>query len=149
MAANNDGRMSSFNSTFLFHIAPTRYLLLVARFSLPINVGTKHSPFAPNSSWRDEQASVPTSFSLRPLRIVVVIGAAVLLNGCGSINSWLASAMADHIPEWAGGLPAGVPPRPGTAEYDTVKKSEAASIQPAPQAAKLPYPTDMSLKGVY
>jgi hypothetical protein len=28
----------------------------------------------------------------------------------------------DKIPEWAGGLPKGVPPRPGTPEYEAHKK---------------------------
>jgi hypothetical protein len=27
------------------------------------------------------------------------------------------------IPEWAGGLPKGVPPRPGTPEYEAYRKS--------------------------
>jgi hypothetical protein len=76
--------------------------------------------------------------ALRPSRIVFVIGAAVLLSGCGSINSWVASAMANDIPTWAGGLPANAPPRPGTAEYDAYRKEiEAKSIQSTPQTEKV------------
>jgi hypothetical protein len=30
--------------------------------------------------------------------------------------------MADGIPQWAGGLPADAPPRPGTAKYDEMMK---------------------------
>lgn len=44
------------------------------------------------------------------------------LGGCGSINSHLAAGMGDAIPQWAGGLPADAPPRPGTAKYDEMMK---------------------------
>ena len=30
--------------------------------------------------------------------------------------------MGDYIPQWAGGLPADAPPRPGTAKYDEFMK---------------------------
>ncbi len=44
------------------------------------------------------------------------------LGGCGSINSHLAAGMGEVIPQWAGGLPADAPPRPGTAKYDEMMK---------------------------
>jgi pantoate kinase len=44
------------------------------------------------------------------------------LAGCGSVNSHLAAGMGDVIPQWAGGLPADAPPRPGTAKYDEMMK---------------------------
>jgi hypothetical protein len=44
------------------------------------------------------------------------------LGGCASINSHLAAGVGDYIPEWAGGLPADAPPRPGTAKYDEMMK---------------------------
>jgi len=44
------------------------------------------------------------------------------LGGCGSINSHLAAGMEGVIPQWAGGLPADAPPRPGTAQYDEMMK---------------------------
>lgn len=44
------------------------------------------------------------------------------LGGCGSISSFVAGGMADIIPAWAGGLPAGAPPRPGTPEYEAYAK---------------------------
>jgi uncharacterized protein YceK len=44
------------------------------------------------------------------------------LGGCSSINSHLAAGMGDAIPQWAGGLPADAPPRPGTAKYDEMMK---------------------------
>ena len=40
------------------------------------------------------------------------------LGGCASVNSRLAAGMEDVVPEWAGGLPADAPARPGTAKYD-------------------------------
>ena len=59
---------------------------------------------------------------------------AFALGGCSSINTWLSSALADHVPQWAGGLPPGTPPRPGTAKYDDYsKKVEGVSVQQAPQ----------------
>ena len=44
------------------------------------------------------------------------------LSGCGSISSFVSGGMADLIPAWAGGLPAGAPPRPGTPEYEAYVK---------------------------
>jgi hypothetical protein len=40
------------------------------------------------------------------------------LSGCGTINEKLADGISDYVPQWAGGLPADAPPRPGTAKYD-------------------------------
>ena len=58
------------------------------------------------------------------------IGAAC--RGCGSINSHLAAGMGEVIPEWAGGLPADAPPRPGTAKYDEMmKERERERLEPA------------------
>ncbi|MGJ4947845.1 hypothetical protein [Bradyrhizobium sp. HKCCYLS20291] len=44
--------------------------------------------------------------------------AAPLLSGCSSINEKVGAGMGDLMPQWAGGLPPGAPPRPGTVEYD-------------------------------
>ena len=44
------------------------------------------------------------------------------LAGCGTINEKLSSGMGDYVPQWAGGLPADAPPRPGTAKYDEYMK---------------------------
>ena len=44
---------------------------------------------------------------------------AVLLICIGlTVASCAATTIADSIPAWAGGLPPGVPPRPGTPEYE-------------------------------
>jgi hypothetical protein len=61
----------------------------------------------------------------RPRRIPILLCALSMvcsLGGCGSINSHLAAGMGDVIPQWAGGLPADSPPRPGTAKYDEMMK---------------------------
>ena len=56
---------------------------------------------------------------IRPVLISLVATAAALsLAGCSSINEKVGAGMGDIMPQWAGGLPAGAPPRPGTAEYD-------------------------------
>jgi hypothetical protein len=57
------------------------------------------------------------------------------LSGCGTINEKLAAGMGDYVPQWAGGLPADAPPRPGTAKYDEwMKERERQRLQPAPAA---------------
>jgi hypothetical protein len=67
-------------------------------------------------------------------RIFTVAAMAFALGGCSSFNTWLAPTMADHMPAWAGGLPTGVPPRPGTTEYDDYsKRLEREPAQPASQ----------------
>jgi hypothetical protein len=42
--------------------------------------------------------------------------------------------MGDYVPQWAGGLPADAPPRPGTAKYDEwMKERERQRMLPADQ----------------
>ena len=54
------------------------------------------------------------------------------LGGCGSINEKLAAGVGDAIPQWAGGMPADAPPRPGTAKYDEfMQERERKRLQPA------------------
>jgi len=54
------------------------------------------------------------------------------LGGCGSINEKLAAGMSGAIPQWAGGMPADAPPRPGTAKYDEfMQERERKRLQPA------------------
>jgi hypothetical protein len=69
-------------------------------------------------------------------RHLAVVLAATLascgLGGCGSINERLAAGMGDAIPQWAGGLPADAPPRPGTAKYDEfMQERERMRLEPA------------------
>lgn len=54
--------------------------------------------------------------------IVALALAGLALAGCGTINEKLSSGMGDYVPQWAGGLPADAPPRPGTAKYDEYMK---------------------------
>jgi hypothetical protein len=56
------------------------------------------------------------------------------LAGCSSINEKLSTGMGDYIPQWAGGLPADAPPRPGTAKYDEyIRERERNRLLPADQ----------------
>jgi hypothetical protein len=79
--------------------------------------------------------------SLRQFAIVLAVTlAAGALGGCGTINEKLADGLGDYIPQWAGGLPADAPPRPGTAKYDEyMKERERKRLEPA-------VPTDASAK---
>src|SRR5262252_2553109 len=73
------------------------------------------------------------TFSFRRLALLSAAAAvACSLAGCASINAKLADGMGDYIPQWAGGLPADAPPRPGTAKYDEyMKERERRRMQPA------------------
>ena len=65
----------------------------------------------------------------------MIIAAALLLSGCGAINSSLSETVADSIPHWAGGLPPDVPPRPSDAKYtDYLVKLQGKAMLDAPKA---------------
>ncbi|MBB5047048.1 hypothetical protein HNR60_001800 [Rhodopseudomonas rhenobacensis] len=60
------------------------------------------------------------------------------LGGCGTINEKLAAGSGDYVPQWAGGLPADAPPRPGTPKYEAWQKEMARRrAMPAPQRQEL------------
>jgi hypothetical protein len=86
----------------------------------------------------------------KPLSIVVIVAASAVLGGCSSTNSsWLVDKFTD-LPEWAGGLPPGAPPRPGTPEYDDyAKKLQGAAVVPSNQRGLLPQPAEISTKALY
>jgi hypothetical protein len=69
-------------------------------------------------------------------QFVLILAAALPacgLSGCGTINDRITPGVVDAIPQWAGGLPAGVPPRPGTPEYDEyMREQERKRLEPAP-----------------
>lgn len=77
--------------------------------------------------------------------IVALTLAGFAMGGCASINEKLSAGMGDYIPQWAGGLPPGVPPRRGTPEYDEymkererqrlAPKTDPAATQQTPSAA--------------
>ena len=68
-------------------------------------------------------------------QLVVLLAAALPACGlasCGTINENLAAGLSDVIPQWAGGLPADAPPRPGTAKYDEfMRERERKRLEPA------------------
>jgi hypothetical protein len=73
--------------------------------------------------------------------IIAVALMACGLGGCGTINGHLANGAGDYIPQWLGGLPPDVPPRPGTPQYDEyVREKEQRRLEPAPAKAKAAKP---------
>src|SRR5438876_8654653 len=72
---------------------------------------------------------------IRIRQLAIVLAAALFacgLSGCGTVNEKLAAGLSDFIPQWAGGLPADAPPRPGTAKYDEfMQERELKRQQPA------------------
>jgi hypothetical protein len=74
-----------------------------------------------------------SSISTRQLAIALAITLGSCgLCGCGSINEKLSAGMGDAIPQWAGGLPADAPPRPGSAKYDEfMLERERKRLEPA------------------
>ena len=68
-------------------------------------------------------------------QLVVLLAAALRACGlasCGTINEKLSAGLIDVIPQWAGGLPADAPPRPGTAKYDEfMRERERKRLEPA------------------
>jgi hypothetical protein len=71
--------------------------------------------------------------STQPIAIIVAVAlAACALGGCSSINEKLVAGLGDVIPQWAGGLPADAPPRPGTAKYEEfMREREGKRLEPA------------------
>lgn len=64
--------------------------------------------------------------------VLVLVALAAGLSGCGTVNEKLSGSMGDYVPQWAGGLPADAPPRPGTRQYDAwMKEREQKRRQPA------------------
>jgi hypothetical protein len=78
------------------------------------------------------------------MRIVLLIGVAlgsVLLASCSSMSAYV----ADTLPEWAGGLPQGTPPRPGSPGYEAYLREiggdhPTTAVPPAAQPAAAPNP---------
>src|ERR1700742_1576169 len=61
------------------------------------------------------------------------------LAGCGTVNEKMSAGMGDLIPQWAGGLPADAPPRPGTAKYDAfMAERERLRLMPASERPQQP-----------
>ena len=62
---------------------------------------------------------------------LLVLGLGLLLGSCGPV----AGFTADHWPHWAGGLPEGTPPRPGTPGYADYVAHRQAEEPGKPAAA--------------
>lgn len=78
---------------------------------------------------------MPTHFRLVLFPLIATI-AGLSLSGCASVNQTLVGA-SDYVPQWAGGLPADAPPRPGTAKYDAyMAERERLRKLPADQRPK-------------
>ncbi len=79
---------------------------------------------------------MPTSHrSRRFVLLLTTLAAASCLSGCASSGA----NMGDLIPQWAGGEPADVPPRPGSPKYDAfMKERERRRQMPAAEREKLP-----------
>ena len=64
---------------------------------------------------------------------------AAALAGCGAIRGMTVSTgefVADHLPAWAGGLPADAPPRPDDQRYEKyIQEESAKSAQVTQQAS--------------
>jgi hypothetical protein len=75
---------------------------------------------------------------------------ACALSACGTINEKLAAGISDAIPQWAGGLPADAPPRPGTAKYDEfMKERERKRLEAAEAKNDETKPDTSSLEPVH
>ncbi len=74
----------------------------------------------------------------RSLSIAAVVALlASNLAGCGTVNEKLSPSIGDYIPQWAGGLPANAPPRPGTPQYEAyMKERERKWLMPAADREK-------------
>jgi hypothetical protein len=70
--------------------------------------------------------------------IVALCALGLSVSGCGQVNHSVSHLMADAVPQWAGGLPDGLPPRPGEPGYDEfnraqMERSLTATAQAWPQ----------------
>ena len=76
------------------------------------------------------------------IAIVFALGlAGFAMGGCGSINEKVGASVGDALPQWVGGLPADVPPRRGTPEYEEyMKERERKRLEPAANNANAAVP---------
>jgi len=86
-----------------------------------------------DTNGRNADLNMTSRFHQLPTILALVL-LGTSLAGCASINERASAAMGDYIPQWAGGLPADAPPRPGTAKYDEwMKERERLRQLPADQ----------------
>jgi hypothetical protein len=89
---------------------------------------------------------LPMPIRVRHIFTIAAISlAGFALSGCGTINEKLSAGMGDYVPQWAGGLPADAPPRPGTAKYDEyMKERERKRLIPAAERGEETQPVQSS-----
>ena len=56
-------------------------------------------------------------------RLIALIIASTVLGSCSGVSG---GKVGDYAPEWLGGAPKDMPPRPGTPEYDAFRKKQEA-----------------------
>jgi hypothetical protein len=66
----------------------------------------------------------------RSIAAVFLFALGMALSSCSGSGGF-AGAVADNWPHWAGGMPAGVPPRPGAPGYDEFVSHGGATPVPA------------------
>jgi hypothetical protein len=74
----------------------------------------------------------------RLIRMSLAVLAGLSVASCSSTSAFV----ADGLPEWAGGLPRGTPPRPGAPGYDAYLKSISGDdpVKAASEPAQQPSP---------
>jgi len=84
----------------------------------------------------------------RHIAMIAAFALAGAAGGCSSINERMGPAIADTLPQWAGGMPKDVPPRKGTPEYDAyMREQERKRLEPAPANANASAPAAPSSLG--
>jgi hypothetical protein len=74
---------------------------------------------------------MPIKIHQLAILLAVALPAAVL-GGCSTINASMVGT-GEALPTWLGGMPADVPPRPGSPQYDEfMKERERKRLEPAP-----------------
>jgi hypothetical protein len=69
------------------------------------------------------------------MRSIWLVCLLAMLGGCASTRSFVSAKVADIIPEWAGGVPADAPPRPGEPGYEKFERDLNAQLA-APKTDK-------------
>jgi hypothetical protein len=86
-------------------------------------------------------------------RLFAFTGLALLacgLSGCGTINANLAAGISDSLPQWAGGLPPDVPPRPGSAKYEEfMRERERKRLEAPPPKGEAGAAASASLEAIH
>ena len=83
------------------------------------------------------------------VRIAMFLAMAFALSGCGSLNTWLSTNLADNLPPSLGGPPPGIPPRPGTGPYDDYARSIGAPVPALRQPEPALPPPEISKKAIF